>query len=184
MSSISLVKGVPSDIFTSVADQGRFIPGTCLDTLLFEQGRSYRTFLALEMSEASVRTIRVVIPKNLTADYLELTCYGGNLTMETISGGTAEGTYDVTLPMIPRNAMTTATAVPAGELPVITTGGTVTGGTIVDIVNVKAPNEPIQVVPFNTGDSSRRAFPPSTIFLKITSAGSAAGIFKVGFTVR
>ena len=154
MSSISLVKGVPSDIITSVADQGRFIPGTCLDTLLFEQGRSYRTFLALDLAGAAVQTIRAVIPKNLTADYLELSCYGGEPTMETIIGGTAEGTYDVTLPMLPRNTMTTATAVPAGELPVFTTGGTVTGGTTVDIVKAKTASVPNHVVPFTRGDYS------------------------------
>jgi len=144
----------------------------------FVRGREFRTFKDLNIASAGVYTIRIVVPVNTILTGLELVLTGGNVSLETISGGTAGGTYAETLPRINTNTMQGTPAYT--PLVVMTAGGTVTGGTVIDVVRVKADTNSNRATAVGSTTADQRGVGPGTYFWRLTNATGdpAVGTFK------
>lgn len=144
----------------------------------FVRGREFRTFKELNIASAGVYTIRIVVPRSVILSGLDLVIVSGDVKLETIAGGTVGGTYSENLPRINTNLMV---GVPAySPTVVMTAGGTVTGGTVIDVVRVKADSNAARQTAVGSTTADLRGIAPGTYFWRLTNAtgDAAVGTFK------
>lgn len=144
----------------------------------FVRGREFRTFKDLNIASAGVYTIRIVVPKNTILTGLDLVITSGDVKLETISGGTVGGSFAETLPRINTNLMAGTPAY--SPTVVMTAGGTVTGGTVIDVVRVKADSNAARQTAVGNTTSDQRGIAAGTYFWRFTNATGDAvvGTFK------
>ena len=140
----------------------------------FWQGKQYRTFQELNIAGGAVHTIRIVTGVNTILKSLSLNIVTGDARMSIISGGTAGGTFGTTLPIIRKNSMTVTPNVPSQN--VITSGGTVTGGTLLDVIRVVAADATGSHKEASVGanQDDERGVGPGTFFYRIEAIGTSA----------
>lgn len=143
----------------------------------FLRGREFRTFKELNIAASGVYTIRIVVPVNTILTGLELALDGGTIKLETISGGTVGGTYSETLPRINTNLMSGTPAY--SPKVVMTAGGTVTGGTVIDVVRVKSDTNAGRATTVGANTADQRGVAAGTYFWRLTnsSTDTALGTF-------
>lgn len=161
-----LLTGIGSDILGAKrlrVDQGQ---------TSFWEGKQYRSFQELNITAGASHTIRIVTGVNTILKALSLNILTGDARMEIIGGGTAGGTFGTTLPVIRKNSMSFTPVVASQN--VLTSGGTVTGGTLLDVVHVVAAesqgNRKEASVGANQDDE--RGVAPGTFFYRINAIGS------------
>ena len=144
----------------------------------FAKGLGYRTFKELNIAAAGSYVIRVVVPKNVVLTGLDVSITSGTLKTETVVGGTAGGTFAETLPRISTNTRTGIPATPASV--VLTAGGTHTGGTVIDVIALKAGSDAARSTTVGRGSNDQRGIGPNTYYWRFTSSGTDAvvGTFK------
>lgn len=143
----------------------------------FFDGREFRTFRRLNISAGSGLVVRAVVPVNTILFDLRLEMVDGWIDIETVIGGTAGGTWSETLPVIPRNLMTSAPAYAAQN--VLTAGGTHTGGTVIDVLAARAAGATAQASSVGMGLTSERGIAPGTYYFRLTNPGSGAAVGKL-----
>jgi hypothetical protein len=138
----------------------------------FWEGKQYRSFQELDIVAGASHTIRIVTGVNTILKALSLNILTGDARMEIIGGGTAGGTFGTTLPVIRKNSMSVTPNVTSQN--VLTSGGTVTGGTLLDVVHVVAAeaqgNRKEASVGANQDDE--RGVAPGTFFYRINALGA------------
>lgn len=98
----------------------------------FFEGRQFRTFREFSIAAGATLTLRFVTPVNIILLSQGLEIDSGSLRVQNISGGTPGGTFAEALPIIAQNTMSERpTPIYASQM-VVTAGGTVTGGTVLD----------------------------------------------------
>lgn len=145
----------------------------------FFAGREYRTFF--EISTDAV--IRVVVPVNTILFGLDLSLVEGEARLETVVGGTPAGSFDTTIPTFPRNTMTEV-PVPSVASIVFTTGGTHTGGTILDVLLVKAASNSNFATSVGNNSSDERGVAAGTYYFRIDVTGTTRGVLKARWEER
>lgn len=104
----------------------------------FWEGREFRSFKELSIAGTSTYTIKAVVPVNTILMAISVILDNGSLRMSTQAGGTPGGVFAETLPVFGANNMTgTPVYVPQNAL---TAGGTLAGGTDIDVVRVFTGN--------------------------------------------
>lgn len=144
----------------------------------FARGLGYRTFKELNIAAAGSYVIRVVVPKNVVLTGLDVSITSGTLKTETVVGGTAGGAFAENLPRLSTNTRTDITATPASV--VLTAGGTHTGGTVIDIITLKAGSNAARSTSVGGGSNGERGIGPNTYYWRFTSSGTdpVVGTFK------
>lgn len=143
----------------------------------FFDGREFRTFRRLNIAAGAGLVVRAVVPVNTILFDLRLEMVDGWADIETVIGGTPGGTWSETLPVIPRNLMTTAPAYTAQN--VLTAGGTHTGGTVIDVLAARAAGATAQASSVGMGLTSERGIAPGTYYFRLTNPGSGSAVGKL-----
>jgi hypothetical protein len=134
----------------------------------FFAGREARTFKELNLAALGVYTLQFVSPVNFIVQIIEISIETGILKYESFSGATPAGSYSETLPILKTNSMTEVPAVYTPQM-VITAGGTVSGGTNLDISRVRANAITVQATTVGSIEDNVRGYPPGTYYVRLTN---------------
>ena len=150
----------------------------------FYAGNEYRTFYRFNIPSNNVRVIKVIVPIDTILFGLEVSVMSGELDVSTRVGGTEGGSFSTSLPTIRRNTMST-TPVINSQL-IITTGGTLTGGTEIDALRVKAASATAQAQSVGASVSDERGIGAGTYYFVLTagSPDAAIGVIKTRWEER
>lgn len=170
---------LPHYLYTSELERYRRLRVDVAQTSFFE-GREGRTFLELNIANGTTQVIKVVTPVDVILHDLTVTVDEGSLRLSTLVGGTEGGSFSTPLPVIPKNT--------AAERPTpyytlqttISTGGTHTGGTVLDIIRVVASTATSQRSSVGGGIASERGIAANTYYFKLENigSGSVTGVFS------
>lgn len=192
-------KAIPDKLITDGGESGgaprlRVDPGS---TGFFAR-REFRTFLAFDAGlSTQIPTgqrvlIRTVTAVNTIFINLEFDFDNGSVRISTYTGGTPTGTFSQTPPVISTNSMTerpTYTPVTVSAATAPGTSGTVnlTGGTLLDIVRLKAANATASATTINSTSDNPRGVPPGQTFYLLVeniSNGDAEGTIHIRWEER
>lgn len=104
------------------------------DQTSFWEGLQYRTFREISIPQGTTAVFKVAVPVDTVLYDVSLTLDAGAIRLRTVAGGTEGGTFSTSLPILRKNTMTDAPNIPAHNA--ITTGGTQSGGTDIDVIRL------------------------------------------------
>ena len=178
---------LPHDLYTSDNEGFRRLRVDVAQTGFFE-GREFRTFLRLNIPTSGTIYVRAIVPINLILFSLDFIIVSGQLDSETRVGGTPSGTWSTALPIFNRNNMT---EVPGGIVPTsvvqLHTGGSHSGGTVLDVNVVKASNDTPKGTSVGNQPGDERGIAANTYYFKLQNldAGNPlVGVFKARWEER
>lgn len=151
----------------------------------FLEGREFRMFKEIAFSADQVYIVRVQAPVDLLLGQLDLTLDSGSVRLTTYVGSTPTGTFSETLTLIPKNNMAHRPLPyyqPQTVLNAIPSGGTLTGGTAIDIVRVAASNATAQQQSVGSAPFDVRGISAGTYYLKLEAlSGTPTGVLRAFF---
>lgn len=134
----------------------------------FWTGHEFRSFMELDIAAGTTQVIRLITPINVVMTQFEVLIEGGHLHVETyLSDGTPGGSFNTSLPIIPVNGMTDAPEYSAQLA--LATGGTYTGGTLIDFFSVKTATQSHSAASITNVLGSQRGAAPGTYYFKLIS---------------
>lgn len=153
----------------------------------FFAGREFRTFKELSIAASSEYVIKAVVPFNIILFGLTVVVESGQLRMTTLAGGTSGGTFSETLPVLGRNNMTERPMPFYSPQVVLTAGGTITGGTILDVVRLKADQNSNRASSVGSEPGDERGILPGTYHFRLENLNSTdpiAGVLSARWEER
>lgn len=145
----------------------------------FFAGREFRTYLEFNANIV----IRVAVPINTILSGLSLNVIEGEVRLETVVGGTPGGTFSSVLPIFSRNTMSEV-PVPYTPQVVLESGGTHTGGTVLDVFIVKSAGNSNFASSVGSDLSDERGIGVGTYYFRLTVTGTTRGILKARWEER
>lgn len=152
----------------------------------FFAGREFRSFYEFNIPSGQSVYLKFVAPVNFILFEQSLTVDAGSIRFRAITGATETVAFTTPLPVIGKNRMTERpqpyyTAVGTGFV-----GGTITGGTVVEVARVVAANATAQQQTVGAGQQSERGLPPGTYYLQFENlaAGAATGVYYLFWEER
>lgn len=139
--------------------------------LTFLNGRSFRSFKELNIPSTGTYVVKIVTTVPVYFTGFDIAIDSGFLKIETVVGGTAGGTFSETYPIIKTNL---ATATPYVSTTSLTAGGTLTGGTVIDVIRQKTDGNATRAVSVISGDEHLRGIAPGTYYWSFTNLGNDA----------
>lgn len=164
---------LPPDIYTSTTEGFRRLRVDTGQTGFFE-GREFRTFWEVNLPAGSSRYFKFTSPVDFILTEQSLALDSGSARFTAITGAIDSGTYNVPLPIIGKNRMASRKAPYYNPQVTILTGGSATGGTIVELFRVVAANATAQQQTVLGANSTERGLPAGTYHLRIENIGSGA----------
>lgn len=148
----------------------------------FFEGRQYFTYYELSIDQTASRVFKVVLTENVIMRDFFVAIDVSAARVEIVSGGTEGGSFSTALTVQNLNNMTTAPD--RASTTTFTTGGTHTGGTVLDLFLLNSGNNLNQSVGQQGGESFPVGFPPGTYYARIANTGNATltGMFKARWT--
>lgn len=140
----------------------------------FFSGREFRTFKRYELSASSSVYVKVVSPVNFVLQGLGLQVDLGHVHLEAYSGVTESGTFNVALPILGANRMTERPTPLYTAQMTLHDGGSFTGGTLLDLISVKADTQSSQSTTQDAAVAGERGLPAGNYYLKITNQENSA----------
>lgn len=150
----------------------------------FFAGREFRTFRRVTTGAGATRVIKAVVPVNVILFSLQIELTDGWIDIETRIGGTEVGSFAEVLPVFNRNNMD-GTPVYAVQT-VLTSGGTHSGGVVLDVLAARAAGATAQASSVGNGITDERGIAPGTYYFVLTNPGSgpASGVFRAWWEER
>ena len=139
----------------------------------FYEGRQFRLFYDFQLAASSQVFIKVVTPGDLLLMDRTVRLDYGFLNLEVIVGGTESGTFDQFITPRQMNVMASSrnrrqfgTAFPAEALSTLATGGSLTGGTVVDRLRL---NTAVEAQAQSAGSEKfiPRGLAPGTYYIRL-----------------
>lgn len=131
-------QGFPSKLFTDNDGAG---PNSRLRVDIaqtgFFAGREFRTFKEFAVAETSIYVVKIVVPVNTILHEFVVQAEAGALRLETVVAGVEGGVFAEVLPAISTNTMTEKPQPPYVAGVVMTAGGALTDGTVIDVSRLK-----------------------------------------------
>lgn len=150
----------------------------------FFAGREARTFYEFSIASGKTQVIKVVAPINTIVQTFGAELDLAELRIELRVGGTEGGTFSTALPILKTNTMTSQ----SGYTPQVTmtTGGTHTGGTVVDLLTLISGANPNKAIASSAKEELPQGFPAGTYYIKLinTDGATATGIFRARWEER
>jgi hypothetical protein len=150
----------------------------------FFAGREAYTFYEYSIPTGASRVIKVVAPVNTIIQRFALELDLAAMRLELVVGGTEGGTYATNIPVFKANTMSTASA----YTPQITmsTGGTHTGGTVVDVLTAVSGDKPQKYTAATATEDLPVGFSAGTYYIRLinTDGATATGIFRAHWEER
>lgn len=168
------------DLYTSGTEGFRRLRVDSGQTGFFE-GREFRTFYEMNIASGASVYIRFVSPVDFILSEQSLTLDGGSIRFTALTGATPSGTYSTALPVIGKNRMLTRKTPFYSSQVTLATGGTATGGTVVELFRVVAANASAQQQTVLGASSTERGLPAGTYFLRLENIGNGAatGVYSL-----
>lgn len=169
---------LPHGLYTSQKEGFRRIRVDVAQTGFFE-GREFRTFRRLNIPATESVVIKVVSPINVILFHLGVALKQGDLEISTIVGGTEGGSFNIALPVLPTNAMTSRPTPYYAPQVTASTGGTITGGTEIDLLLLKAASNSNFAISVGAGSQDERGVAAGTYYFKLTNVGAVDAVLGV-----
>lgn len=154
----------------------------------FFAGRMFRMFREFSLAAGATEVIRFECTKNFILWQQRVDIDAGGLKVENITTAPPAGSWSG-LPKTARNRMTeVATPVTSGMT--ITTGGTITAATVVDVMRIRASVNQGNQSSSNVGESQsdERGFPPGTYYLRLSAlpgvTETTTGVLRLSWEER
>lgn len=177
----------PNDLLTSAKEGFRRIRVDQAQTGFFE-GREFRTFAEFDIPSGQSLVLRfassvdfILFSQNLSVDQ-------GAIRLTAIVNGVSGGTW-AALPVIGKNRMTSRRLYEGGyyqSKATLESGGTMTGGAVVEVVRVVADNSTAQQSTVGGSVADERGLPAGTYHLRLEniSNGAAKGVYSLFWEER
>jgi hypothetical protein len=146
----------------------------------FESGYSYFVVYEFSIAQGATRVLKVVSEVNTVVRLLSVDLKTVTLDFTLEVGGTEGGTFNTPITIRSANKQTTVPTRAAGVT--FTTGGTHTGGTVIDKYFAAATKD----FPGAINDDLPVGFAPGTFYIHLTNTGNqtATGVFRARWEVR
>lgn len=175
----------PADLLTSEAERFRRVRVDVAQTGFFE-GREFRTFREFSIPSGQSLFIKFSSPVDFILFEQSLTVDAGSVRFTALAGATDATPFDTALPVIGKNRMSVRPE--PYYLPTVTvaTGGTITGGTIVEVFRVIAANSNAQHQTVGGAAQTERGLPAGSYHLRIENIGNstATGVYSLFWEER
>jgi hypothetical protein len=150
----------------------------------FFAGRQRFTFYQYSIPTTETQVIKVVAGVDTLLQSFGATLNVAALRVELVSGGTESGTFGTPLPILPTNTMTTVGQYTSQVT--MATGGTHSGGTVIDVLDLFAGVPARQAVAASATESEPLGFAPGTYYIRLinTDGATATGVFKARWEER
>lgn len=154
------------------------------DQTSFWQGLQYRSFREVNIPSGATEVIKVVAPVNTVLFDVSLTLDASAVRLRTVSGGTAGGTFGVTLPVLRKNNMTDCPVIPAQNS--LFSGGTHSGGVDIDVIRLVVAGATAQQTSVGSKAYDQRGVSPGTYYWRLENIGNSAatGVFSCWWEER
>lgn len=171
---------LPHDVYTSSRELYRRVkvdPGQTS----FHDGREARAFYEFSIAAGTSLYIQANVAVDTILYDVSTVVDAGSIRLTTYAGATGVGTYNIALPVLPKNTMTlrsTPFYVPQNTL---LRGGTgVTGGVVIDVVRVVSANATAQQTSVGSKQFDQRGVSAGTYYWRLESFGNstATGVFS------
>lgn len=164
---------LPADAYTSDTEGYRRLRVDTGQTGFFE-GREFRTFYELNIPATSSVYIRLTSPIDFVLFEQSLTLDAGSVRFTALLNATPSGTYSTALPVIGKNRMSTRKQPFYNPQITVATGGTASGGTVVELFRVVAANATAQQQTVLGASSTERGLPAGTYYIRLENIGNSA----------
>ena len=149
----------------------------------FFAGREFRTFKEWSAATTDTYVIKAVVPVNTILFEFGIEVEAGSVRIETVVGGTEGGSFSETLPVFVTNTMTERPTPLYTPQNVLTAGGTLTGGTVLDVLRGKAADNSNFAGSVGASSGAERGVAPATYYWRITLTG-VIGVLKARYEER
>jgi hypothetical protein len=150
----------------------------------FFAGREGFTFYEFSIASGATQVIKVVAPTDTIVQTFGASLNIAELRIELIVGGTEGGTFNAPLPILKTNNMSTASDYALQVT--MTRGGTHTGGTVVDLLQLISGTPAAKALESSASEDLPFGFPAGTYYIKLTNTdgATATGIFRARWEER
>ncbi len=150
----------------------------------FFAGREFRTFYEFNIASGASQVIKVVAPIDTIVQTFGAELDLAELRIELRYGGTEGGTFNTALPTFKANSMSSASNY-TGQV-TMTTGGTHTGGTTVDLMTLYSGANANKAISSSATEALPQGFPTGTYYIHLinTDGNNAIGIFRARWEER
>lgn len=147
----------------------------------FFAGTQARSFSELNLSAAQTLYVKFMRPVDIIIRRFSLFVNTGHIRCEIYRGSTESGTWTPGWSVFPRNE--TASRPPPAYVPQsqILTGGSFTGGTLYDLIDIQTSNSTSQQSTVGNNRDDVLGAPAGSAYYKFTNPGNGAanGIFSI-----
>lgn len=140
----------------------------------FFAGREFRTFKRYELAGSASVYVKVVSPVNFILQGLGLQVDLGHVHLEAYAGVTEGESFSVALPILGANRMTERPLPLYESQMTMHDGGSFTGGTMLDLLSVKADTQSSQSTTQDASVAGERGLPAGSYYLKIINQENSA----------
>lgn len=151
----------------------------------FFAGREFFTFHEFSIPSGESITIRATALTDVHLQRFIVDLWTAELRIEFVAGGTSSGTYNVDLPVLRSNMTSTIDATYNAQT-TLDTGGTFTGGTLIDVIQLYAVSNPAKGSAVEGGGDAVLGFGIGIYHIKLININSvnANGVFKARWEER
>lgn len=150
----------------------------------FFAGREFRVLKELSIASGATQVLKIVSPINsiLYAFGVELTL--SQLRVELVAGGTESGTFNGAITPFKTNQMTTASDYV--HQVTFATGGSHTGGTVIDAFDIVSGNNVNKAIVQQVDENQPLGFSAGTYYIRMhnTDGATANGFLKLRYEER
>lgn len=153
----------------------------------FFAGREFRTFTEINIAASTTFVVKAEVPINVILFGLKVVIESGQLRLATVAGGTAGGTFSGTLPIFARNNMTERPEPFYTSQVVLTSGGTHTGGTEIDVFRLKVNANTNQASTVGAESGDERGVAAATYYFRLqnlSATDAVVGVFSARWEER
>jgi len=176
MSNPYVPNGIPGVMTGSGKDTAR-LKVDIGQTGFFER-REFRISQQYSIAHGASLVFKFSSPVNFILWEQVITCDANIVIFEAVVGGTPIGTFDTPVTVWGKNRMDEQPLY-VGQI-TISTGGTVSGGQVAEVVRVKSANATAQQASVGFTASSERGLPAGDYYLRLTAdGGTATGVFSL-----
>ena len=151
----------------------------------FFAGREFLTFYEFSILTGQSITIKATALNDVFLQRFLVDLWTADLRVELYAGGTVSGTYNVSLPIL-RSNTTVGIDTSYTSQTTMTTGGSFTSGTLVDVMQLFAVSNPAKGSAVEGGNDAVLGFIAGNYFIKLININSvtATGVFKARWEER
>jgi len=150
----------------------------------FFAGREFRTFYEFSIPSGQTRVIKVISNVDTILQTFGAELELAELRIELRVGGTEGGSFGTSLPVLKTNVMTTSSNYTSQIT--MSTGGTHTGGVVVDVLTLFSGANPNKAAASTATEASPQGFSEGTFYIVLTNTdgNDAIGIFRARWEER